>query len=111
MRGYISSTGIVAWPQPNVCTHRSAAMESAISSAARRIAESCVAWMSSITARVLSSQVSASISIELGWVSAVGQRGAAGGSEAAADDAEECGKQYQRDRYDRERPTQAIRGA
>lgn len=34
IRGYISSTGIVAWPQPNVWTQRPASMESAITVAA-----------------------------------------------------------------------------
>src|SRR4051794_29458373 len=55
MRGYISSTGIVACPQPNTCTQRPASIESAITSAARRIFSVCVCSMRSITARVLAS--------------------------------------------------------
>jgi len=34
MRGYISSTGSVAWPHPKVCTQRSAWIVSAMTSAA-----------------------------------------------------------------------------
>jgi hypothetical protein len=61
MRGYISSTGSVAWPQPNVCTQRSTAMESAMISAALRMLVSCVRSMRSITSRAFVSQVVASI--------------------------------------------------
>src|SRR5512141_57186 len=56
MRGYISSTGMVACPHPNVWTHRSACIESAIRVAAFSIAGICVASMSSRMLRVAVSQ-------------------------------------------------------
>jgi hypothetical protein len=78
MRGYISSTGIVAWPHPNVCTHRSAWMVSAMISAAFRIAGSWVFSMSSRMERVAFSQRVLSIFSGSGW-SAGRARGWRGG--------------------------------
>ena len=55
MRGYISSTGMVACPQPKVCTQRPAAIDADMTRAAARILSSCVASMALITARALPS--------------------------------------------------------
>src|SRR5690349_4010755 len=63
MRGYISSIGIVAWPQPKVWTQRPAWMESAMTSAARRMFSIWVCSMRSITARVLLSHCFATLLI------------------------------------------------
>ena len=63
MRGYMSSMGIVAWPQPKVWTQRSAAMVSAMASAACRMLGIWVCSMRSMTARVLFSHCFATLLI------------------------------------------------
>src|SRR5262249_52526555 len=61
IRGYISSTGIVACPHPNVWTHRPAALDSAMTVAAAWMFSNWVASMRSITPRAWPSHSSASI--------------------------------------------------
>src|ERR1035437_2871238 len=72
MRGYMSSKGRVAWPQPKVWTQRSAWMVSAMASAAWRMLGIWVCSMRSMTARVLFSHCFATLLIgcnQMGMVS------------------------------------------